>query len=255
MPHLTENEIFRACRTVFGAELQLNHEFLNYLQPSGVRSAYRQQAKDIHPDRFAVSSSAVRARQQRLFQDLNQAHQTLLKYLQQRHFIRIGTAKGRASRTAGPQQQQRQDPPRKPQWSRPLPPRPLQFGQYLYYLGVIPFNALIEAITWQRRQRPLLGQIALRWGWLSETDVKRILQERGAYSSFGERAEKLGLLSSVQVRTLLYHQRTHHTRIGDYFVERGLFSENDLNHLLAQLAEHNRRHRQGFSSSYYYYHR
>jgi len=254
MPYLTENEVLQACRTVFGTGLQLNHEFLNYLQLSGVRSAYRQQAKALHPDRFAVSPYAVRARQQRLFQDLNQAHQTLLQYLQQRPFTGYEGPKGRPGRPTGPHQQ-RQDPPRKAQRARPLPPRPLQFGQYLYYLDIIPFKALIEAITWQRRQRPLLGQIALRWGWLSELDVQRILQERGAYSSFGERAERLGLLSSVQVRTLLYHQRTHHTRIGDYFVERGLFSENDLNHWLSQLAEHNRRHRQGFSSSYYYYHR
>ena len=81
MPQVTETEVFRACRTLFGPELQLNREFLSYLQPAGVRSAYRKKAKVTHPDRFALSAGATRSRQKRLFQDLNQAHETVQIYL------------------------------------------------------------------------------------------------------------------------------------------------------------------------------
>ncbi len=84
MPHVTEAEVFRACRTLFGPELKFDRAFLSYLQPSGARSAYRKKAKVIHPDRFAVSCSSTKIKQQRLFQDLNQAHQTVQKYLKQK---------------------------------------------------------------------------------------------------------------------------------------------------------------------------
>ena len=49
MPYVTDAEVFRACRTLFGPELCLSHDFLNYLQPDGVRSAYRKRAKSVHP--------------------------------------------------------------------------------------------------------------------------------------------------------------------------------------------------------------
>ena len=251
MPQVTEAEVYRACRTLFGPELRLNSEFLSYLQPSGVRSAYRSRAKVIHPDRFAVTSPAtVKARQHRLFQDLNAAHQTVQNYLQQR----------RGAGSAGPRsqprpQRTRQDPPRPPSAYDRLPKRPLQFGQFLYYLGKIPFPTLMAGISWQRRQRPQLGQIAKRWGWLTDEQIRTVLCSRQGFSRFGEKAEQLGLLSSLQVRTLLFHQRSRQQRLGDYFVAQGLFDQTTLNRLLTQLAEHNRLHRRGSGGHYYYFHR
>lgn len=253
MSQVTEAEVFRACRTLFGPELQLNREFLSYLQPAGVRSAYRKQAKVIHPDRFAVSSMIIKTRQQRLFQDLNQAHQTLQSYLKQRHLA--SATQFRHGRPAYAQQHRRHDQPRQQQWGQPLPPRPLQFGLFLYYLGIIPFQALISAVTWQRQQRPVLGEIARRWGWLNEEHIRQIINHRSGHNKFGERAEQLGLLSSLQVRTLLYHQRTRQKQIGDFFVTQGFFDQTTLNQLLAQLAEHNRTYRQGFGHHFYYFHR
>ena len=253
MSQVTEAEVFRACRTLFGPELQLNREFLSYLQPAGVRSAYRKQAKVVHPDRFAVSSLMIKTRQQRLFQDLNQAHQTLQSYLKQRHLT--SATNFRHGRPAYAQQYRHQDQPRQQQWGHPLPPRPLQFGLFLYYLGIIPFQALISAVTWQRQQRPVLGEIARRWGWLNEEHIRQIINHRSGHNKFGERAEQLGLLSSLQVRTLLYHQRTRQKQIGDFFVAQGFFDRTTLNQLLVQLAEHNRTYRQGFGHHFYYFHR
>ena len=255
MPQITEAEVFRACRTLFGAELNLNRDFLHYLQPAGVRSAYRKKAKATHPDRFAISATSTREKQQRLFQDLNQAHETVQKFLKQRE-RQPATSHFRSSRSnTGYSPRRRQDRPFSKFYRGPLPTRPLQFGLYLYYLGIIPFNAVISAITWQRRQRPVLGDIAKRWGWLDDEQVKQILNHRGGGPRFGERAESLGLLTSLQVRALLIHQRTRQKQMGHYFIEQGFLDEDELNQLLIQLAEHNRTYRQGYSGLYYFYHR
>jgi len=165
MPQVTEAEVFRACRTLFGSELNLSRDFLHYLQPAGVRSAYRKKAKATHPDRFAVAAASTQEKQQRLFQDLNQAHETVQTFLKQRERVPTSSYfRSRATTTTYSQpKRRRQDRPYSKYYRGPLPTRPLQFGLFLYYLGIIPFNAVISAITWQRRQRPVLGEIAKRW--------------------------------------------------------------------------------------------
>lgn len=251
MPQVTETEVFHACRTLFGPDLQLNREFLSYLQPAGVRSAYRKKAKATHPDRFALSAGTTRSKQNRLFQDLNQAHETVQSYLKQRKLL--GATSGSYSKPT--YSRRRQDPPRRHSQRGPLPSRPLQFGLFLYYLGVIPFNAVISAIIWQRQQRPIIGEIAKRWGWLDDKKIGQIINHRGGAFKFGERAEKLGLLSPLQVRTLLFHQRSRQQQMGHYFVSQGYFDETTLNQLLLQLAEHNQIYRKSYGGNYYFYHR
>ncbi len=253
MPYVTEVEAYRACRTLFGPDLQMNRDFLAYLQPSGARSAYREKAKVIHPDCFATTDAAIKLRQQRLFQDLNRAHQTVQRYLKQQRFTAgSGFSQHRPSYSQRPRQY-RETPP---QQSRPrlLPPRPLQFGMFLYYLGIIPFQALISALARQRQQRPTLGEIARRWGWLKEEDVGRIIALPGGSDKFGERAEQLGLLTALQIRVLLHHQRSRQDHLGDYFVAQGVFSEARKDQLLSRLAEHNRTYRNSPGSYYYFFH-
>lgn len=257
MPQITESEVFRACRTLFGAELNLNRDFLHYLQPAGVRSAYRKKAKATHPDSFAISAVGTQEKQQRLFQDLNQAHETVQNFLKQRERL-PATSHFRSRNTSSYSQakRRRQDRPYSKYYRGPLPNRPLQFGLFLYYLGIIPFNAVISAITWQRRQRPVVGDIAKRWGWLNDEQIRLILNHRGVGAhKFGERAEQLELLTPLQVRALLLHQRTRQKQMGHYFIEQGFLEEETLHQLLLQLAEHNRTYRQGYSGHYYFYHR
>ncbi len=253
MSQLCETEVYRACRTLFGSELQINRSFLNYLQPSGVRSAYRRQAKEIHPDRFAVATADIRKKQQHLFQDLNQAHQTI------QHFLKLRQNNTLTWKTAGlyrkqSNNRQAQNARRSRQQSSGLPPYPLQFGLFLYYRGIVSFKDLIAAISWQRRQRPQIGEIAKRWGWLNDSHIRQIISQNGKPLRFGEKAEQLGLLTSLQVRTLLFHQRTRQQQMGEYFVEQGLFDHDNLQDFLSQLAEHNRRFRKDYSGHYYYYH-
>lgn len=251
MPQISESEIFHACRVLFGSDLHLNREFLNYLQPSGARTAYHQKAKTTHPDRFVSSCSRIKARQEKLFQSLNQAHEIVQNYLKQRN-VTSGKvdSRARASQYSRPYAQRSTQGANR-FYQGPLPARPLQFGQFLYYRGLIPYVAVISAITWQRQQRPAMGEIARRWRWLSEQDISRILKLRSGFSRFGERAERLGLLKPLQVRTLLLHQRTHQKQIGRYFIDHNYITESTLERLLSELSEHNLKYRHGFSGQFY----
>ena len=251
MQQFSETEIIHACRILFGSDLHLSREFLNYLQPSGARTAYRKKAKLTHPDRFVSSGSNVRAKQEKLFQNLNQAYEVVQSYLRQRNAIPDEIRpQTRAGQQARPETRRPSNGANRT-YHGPLPSRPLQLGQFLYYRGLIPYAAVISAITWQRQQRPSVGEIARRWRWLNEQDIDRILKQRAGFSRFGERAERLGLLNPLQVRTLLFHQRTHQKQIGRYFIEHNHISENALDKLLGELSEHNLKYRHSFSGQFY----
>ncbi len=250
MMQISETEAFRACRVLFGSDLNLNRSFLQYLQPSGAHSAFRKQAKTTHPD-SCQKVAHEKQNKVRLFQDLNHAHQLVQNYLRQRDLLSARSSSvpnkpPRPTRSTTGRAYSRTE-------QGPLPTRPMQFGLYLYYRGLIPFKTLFKALAWQRRQRPAMGQIAIRWGWLNEQDVKQILACR-KIGPFGERAEYLGLLSSLQVRAILLHQRTRQDKLGSYFIEQGLFSHAQINRLLGDLSEHNLKYRHGYPHNFYYHH-
>jgi len=110
---------------------------------------------------------------------------------------------------------------------------------FTYYQGKVSYQQLIEALVWQRRQRPTLGAIAHKWGWLSEAKITQVLQHRGHASRFGKKAIELGYLKPHQVEALLQHQRSLQTRIGQYFVEQGLLTEQEADQISMNLKSHN----------------
>ena len=251
MMQISETEAFRACRVLFGNELRLSREFLQYLQPSGAHSAFRRKAKITHPD-SCHASQYTPPQSVRLFQDLNQAHQLLQSYLRQRDMLSSRNRSVPVSGTShSPHSAYREQPHARPAQG-PLPTRPLQFGTFLFYRGLLPYKTLIAALTWQRQQRPAFGQIARRWGWLGEEEISHILFCRLG-GRFGERAEKLGLLSPIQVRAILLHQRTRQQKLGNFFIEQGLFSPAEIEILVDELSEHNLKYRHGHPHHFYYH--
>jgi hypothetical protein len=53
----SHSELYHACRILFGTELQCSPEFLDYLQISGVKSAFRRRAMETHPDRLSANKT------------------------------------------------------------------------------------------------------------------------------------------------------------------------------------------------------
>ena len=237
----SDTTLFNACRTLFGHEV-VSHDFLDYLQPSGARSAYRSQAKTHHPDGYAGSSAQIRKEQTERFREIRQAYELIIDFLEKRHRSRQshplwgpGTAPSYRSRRAAYQSTQQKPHVRQPA----IPAIPLEFGMYSYYQGKVTYQQLIEALVWQRRQRPTLGFIAQKWGWLSEARVTQILSHRGHAVRFGKKAVELGYLNPHQVEALLKYQQSLQQRIGSYFIEKGLLSEEEAEQIAQSLASHN----------------
>jgi hypothetical protein len=147
---------------------------------------------------------------------------------------RTGAHQERPSRSPSARKQSSTD-----HYRGPVPFRVLEIGRYLYYSGHISYSALIAALIWQRKQRPVIGNVALRWGWLVKPSIERITAAQDVPGRFGEKAVRLGLLSGFQVNTLLYYQRTHQERLGKYFVIKKLLTAEQLELLARKLNEHN----------------
>ena len=239
----SETALLNACRTLFGKEVNLSHEFLDYLQPSGAKIAFRNQAKAHHPDAHAGSAPHIRQMQTERFREIRQAYDLLIEYLEKRPRRRASSLRNRPVRKSPPRtgKTTRHDTRRRPS-AKPaaIPSIPLEFGMYSFYQGKITYQQLIEALVWQRRQRPTLGAIAQKWGWLAEAEVSRVLCHRGQAVRFGKKAIELGYLKPFQVEALLNHQRSLQKRIGEYFVEKGLLSEEETDRISRNLARHNR---------------
>lgn len=241
----SETALFNACRTLFGKEVNLSHEFLNYLQPSGAKSAFRTQAKAHHPDAHAGSSSKVYKEQTERFREIRQAYELITDFLNKRHLSSKSVPR-RAP--AQPKPKRYQSQAKAHTYKRPqtktqsaIPAIPLEFGMYSFYKGKVTYQQLIEALVWQRRQRPALGALAQKWGWLTEEKIEHIMKHRGHSARFGKKAMELGYLKLHQVDALLKHQRSLQQKIGDYFVEKGLLTKEEADEISNNLKSHNSR--------------
>jgi hypothetical protein len=250
MTAITETDVVQACQTLFGKDVDISREFLSYVQPSGVKSAYRRKAKETHPDLFAADPLPIQQKKTVLFREILSAYDVLNLFFKQRDEGAWNPAPG----VSRPHRQSREDrqtaPPSEPARARRsgssyyrggVPLRNLQIGQYLYYRGKISFEALINALIWQRKQRPSLGDIALRWGLLDSCGIERISRTCDRPRRFGEKAVELGLLSIFQVNTILLYQRSQQDRLGKYFILNETLSSVELERLASELKEHNAR--------------
>lgn len=130
--------------------------------------------------------------------------------------------------------------------SRPLPRRRVRLAEFLYYSGRISWSMMVEAIAWQRRQRPAVGRIAVDFGFLTPLEVIDVIARRqraGAHDvPFGEFALRLGLITPFERLAMVGRQTRLQRPIGQYFVERGLIGEHEFEDLRRQIVRHNLRH-------------
>ena len=261
-----EQELCRACRTLFGPDLLVNREFLEYLQWSGIKSAYRRRAFETHPDTLACADDAERQERSDLFIALKAAYEDLTAYLKARdngyrlpqpvaHAGQPFRApsmrpvqprtdlKRNAFRSADVHRARSTNPPvgsgKEKLYSGPIPNRKLLFGHFLYYAGIVPFRSVIQALVWQRGQRPRLGEIGCRSGLLDRNDVLRILKSKNGYKPFGQSALDLGLLSGEELDGLICRQKRMQRRLGEFFVEKRILSPEQIRTLLVRHYLHN----------------
>ncbi|MFW5844996.1 MAG: J domain-containing protein [Planctomycetota bacterium] len=257
-------DLHRACIVLFGPA-GADPGFLQQLSAARLRQDYRRRVKQCHPDRAA--GDACQAAQLTVeFKRVWHSYQSLLAWVARPQLHATSARRGaaaarrrtataaaprRATATPGAQRarQARRETAAEPPHQRPhgtragcLPHRRLFLAEYLYRLGRISYRQMIAALVWQRRQRPLFGQLAVDWGYLSRDCVQRVLREQRADERFGECARRLGLLSVFQHYALIGRQRGMQQPIGQWFVQAGLCTDAQLCAWVEDLKVHNRRY-------------
>ncbi len=251
MPVFAETELLDACRVLFSGDVQINRDFLYYLQPSGIKSAYRKKAKETHPDCFAGVDPDEHERLSELFRDVSQAYKMLDTFSSDNQRKLWSPADwstnycASRARNSGYEYGARAGCADARQEHSPLelPKRHLEAGLYLYYRGVISYAEMIEALVWQRRQRPIIGNIAESWGWLKSVDVQAVNRYHGRRGRFGARAVALGFLTPFQVQVLLRHQRQAQKLFGQFFVEQGRLTRAEVEAHIRGQRQHNSHYR------------
>lgn len=249
--HATSIELFQACETIFGPEVKVSSDFLKCLQPVGIKTAYRKRAFETHPDR-AVSLGSFAGDLNAQFINVRQAYERLLSFVETKNGMNAGAACFNGFTTTrqayafhGYRQNKKSHHNRKYKnhpdhfYSGGVPRGNLLLGQFLYYSGLISWRTLIDAICWQRRQRPLFGQLAASWGLISVRDISRILTIKTFDEKFGECAFRVGYLSSFEQFALIGKQRKLQRPFGEYFVECGILSPEDLINIARKQQLHN----------------
>jgi hypothetical protein len=249
---VSETAVLSACQTLFGGRPDLSSEFLCSLHPDDARSAYRRRAKETHPDLFCHKDPIFQKIQSDLFRRVSDSYTIVQEFFRHRDAGRWKSSGRTAYQTTRRSQRTERTYTRTTTSGSnadtryhqgTVPSFRLEIGRYLYYRGVIPYSALIKALSWQRRQRPIIGSIALRWGWLDQQTIRGILNYRcnGRIPMFGERGIELGLFTPYQVRIMLAFQRSQQKKFGQYFVEQGMLSPRELERLVVEMKEHNAR--------------
>ncbi len=233
-------ELIDACGVLFGPEVKVSPQFLHYIQPSGIKAAFRERALETHPDR-ALALGKYGTTMDDMFKEVVVAYEKLRAAIKGDGVVLVkkgangGNGRGATARhgfDSGFSDLL---------YTGEIPRRELLFGRFLYYSRRISWRSLIQAITWQRKQRPLIGQIALEWGMLSRKEITDVITARDAREKFGEAALRKGYLNKYNLLAILGKQRGLHRPLGDYFVARSLYTRLDMNRAANGQRQHNRR--------------
>jgi len=239
LPAARARELQSACHLLFGVPFAASLPYLDRLRPAELKAQYRRRALESHPDRAHVVGQSAEELGE-LFKSVTGAYDTLRRHLGEQTKAVANAPPRRAgprARAAAP----KSAPPRAGRESghRPLPDMELRFAQYLYYSGRISWQTMIQAVCWQRRQRPVFGELARTRGYVSTADLERVMRERRAGERVGEAAVRVGLLRPQQCRLVLEAQRAQEPKIGAFFVGQQGLCPRDLEAALAEQREHN----------------
>jgi len=231
-------EVASALRLLYGDQVTVRPESLGRIDPVDLRNTFRKRAMELHPDRAKILGKSSDELSER-FKDVQTAYEQLKKLL--------------SSSTRGVSDaDERRRPSRKPRnrwtstpgghyWQADIPHTRLLLGQFLYYNGLVTFNEMVSAITWQRQQRPNFGKIAKMWDYLSKGQIEMIIATRGSRETIGDAAMRLRYLSAFQRDAVIGFQKWLQRPIGEYFQTIGILEEKEVIYLIGLLKKHNAR--------------
>jgi hypothetical protein len=253
-----------ALALLFGQAIQLPSPALAKVDASLLKRAYYRRAQEFHPDKASLIGIDPEILSLR-FQAISEAYQLALKEYAEGFFsylAKVPFVNAQQIHAERPKPAERpvadpivkptvNPPPRKPPPSPEhriiyhtagIPERRLRFAQFLYYSGHIDWQTLINALSWQYRTRPKMGEIACNLGFMGQSDIIEIIRGREVNEFFGQSALRYGILEPHHVPILLGKQRLTGYPIGRYFLDQGIFTQAQIDRLLAEHRMHNYRY-------------
>jgi hypothetical protein len=262
---LRQSEVLAAFRLLFSPETEFNLRSIDSVQHAQLKTAYRKKALRTHPDRYASEGEEVQRIYSERFIQVSQAYDTLSHYLTLREqgwrwkpvaSDQVERAERKpqpaqrqtcaASKTCQSKRPEREGPGSL--WQRGIPRRYLRFAEFLYFSRVISWRNLVNAIVWQRRQRPRIGEIAQKWRWISGSQIEAAVKDRRVGERIGEVLLRHKLLTPFGLGVLLRQQQRIQKPIGLYFVRHGLMSEWEVGRHLHKQRMHNMEFASPFSA-------
>ena len=248
---LNKSEILSAYRLIFAPSAKADLNALGSIGLEDVKRAYRKMALDVHPDRFASYGEIYQKECTERFIELCNAYEILSRYLslEEKRFMPDAkvhesapwprTYEGKRRNGSGPFRHSNGNSCGFSGQQRNLPRRYLRFGEFLYHSSLVSWKALVRALVWQSKQRPRIGEIAMRWHWLNESQTHIILGDRHPGERLGEALLRHQIISPFQLRVLINYQRRLQSPIGQYFVNEGFLREDEIKYLLELHRSHN----------------
>jgi len=237
-------EIERACANLLGQEFCARAGWQSRLAPPLLKRAFRKKVFAVHPDR-ATSLGVPAAILQERFVKLQQAYDQLVQYLDRPTAAKpcVPPARTTPAPKARPPKKAQKPPTSNTYYVGQRPSRPLKLGEFLYYGGCISQEQLFGAVRWQARQRPRIGEIAMSFGYLDSAGISHLLELRQSlrnlHEPLAEFARNQGYLTHFQWLAVVGRQRRLQKPIGQYWIETGLYSAQELADLVSDQRQHN----------------
>lgn len=222
----------RALSVLFGeGSRHISTASLGNLDNAILKTAFRQRSMHFHPDRsrqLQISEEVLDSQ----FKRLHGAYRLLNRLNNNDESLRIDMATQSSVKT--------EKTGRHPYYRGSMPQMPLRFAQYLYYAGIINWDTLIDALIWQTRVRPKIGDIGREYQFLDHENIIDIIKNGGRNELFGDTAIRMGLLNRFKLNVLVGKQHNMNLPIGRYFVEKNVLSRGQVRVLVERVKIHNR---------------
>lgn len=241
-----ERELFDSCRVLFGTELHITRNFLEYLQRSGIKSAYRKKALETHPDVLASQGDNAQAKSADLFRVVQQSYENLTTYLDARdNGFRFQILPVNPPRPAAPTPKPARPAPRParrtwstadfnqsrsargqasgPGASRPTPrPNPYWQTRQSWNTSAVPARRL------------LFGHFLFYAGITNwQTIIKALVWQRTGRPRLGEIGRRFGWLTDQDILTIL-KKRSLYASFGSSAMALGFLTARQLQLMLYQ---------------------
>ena len=244
------NTLRKAANRLFSNNDILTHNlYQKTLDETTLKKIFRKKAIRFHPDRHRSLGVHPEVLEEG-FKQINEAYTDLMAAVSNRRFRVIPSAyrfQGKAHTFKNPKKSRLgKRGYKKPAsvlkgfyYTGSIPFRKFRFAEYLFYSGKVKWSHLIDSIVWQRKIRPLIGDIAEDFGYLDKTRINYIQSVRKKGETFGKTALHLGFLSQKQLNVILGKQLSYKQPIGQYFLEKDILNIKEIEQLLRAHCFHN----------------